>query len=117
MGDSAILTQVLEHLIRNAVEYCGTAQPRVHISSQLENREWVISVKDNGPGIDPAFHDRIFGVFKRLHGKGLPRCRTGTRILQEGHRVAWRANLDRIDTRGRCDVLLHPPPAIRYHSE
>jgi signal transduction histidine kinase len=29
-------------------------------------------VQDNGPGIDPAFHDRIFGVFKRLQGRERP---------------------------------------------
>ncbi len=72
MGDSEILTQVLKHLIGNALEYCGTAQPRVHISSQRKNLEWVFSVQDNGPGIDPAFRDRIFGMFKRLHGKEYP---------------------------------------------
>ncbi|MBZ5596348.1 MAG: hypothetical protein LAP39_29235 [Acidobacteriia bacterium] len=72
MGDSEILTKVLKHLIRNALEYCGTPHPRVHISSKRGNLEWVFSVQDNGPGIDPAFHDRIFGVFKRLHGKECP---------------------------------------------
>jgi light-regulated signal transduction histidine kinase (bacteriophytochrome) len=69
MGDSEILTKVLKHLIRNAVEYCGTAHPRVHISSRRDNLAWIFCVQDNGPGIDPAFHDRVFGVFKRLHGK------------------------------------------------
>ena len=72
MGDAAMLSKVLNHLLRNAVEYCGTAQARVHISCNRENRELVFSVKDNGPGIDPAFHDRIFGVFKRLHEKEYP---------------------------------------------
>jgi hypothetical protein len=61
-GDSEMLTKVLKHLIRNAVEYCGTPHPRVHISFKRENLECVFSVKDNGPGIDPAFHDRIFSV-------------------------------------------------------
>jgi light-regulated signal transduction histidine kinase (bacteriophytochrome) len=69
MGNSEMLTKVLKHLIRNAVEYCGIAYPRVHISSKRERLEWVFAVQDNGPGIDPAFHDRVFGVFKRLHGK------------------------------------------------
>jgi signal transduction histidine kinase len=32
----------------------------------------VFSVEDNGPGIDPAFQGRLFGVFKRLHGKEHP---------------------------------------------
>ena len=72
MGDAETLTKVLRHLIGNAVKYCGTRQPRVHISSKRRDGEWVFSVRDNGPGIDPAFHSRIFGVFKRLHGKESP---------------------------------------------
>ena len=68
-GDFEILTKVLHHLVRNAVEYCGTPPPRIHISSKREDLEWVFSVQDNGPGIDPAFQGRIFGVFKRLHGR------------------------------------------------
>jgi len=72
MGDAEILTKVLKHLIGNAVKYCDTPHPRVHISSKRENLEWVFSVQDNGPGIDPAFHERIFSVFKRLHGNEYP---------------------------------------------
>jgi light-regulated signal transduction histidine kinase (bacteriophytochrome) len=71
-GDFEILTKVLRHLIRNAIEYCVTPPPRVHISSKREDLEWVFSVQDNGPGIDPAFQGRIFEVFKRLHGKEYP---------------------------------------------
>ncbi len=71
-GDFAVLTKVLHHLIRNAIEYCDTPSPRVHISSKRQDLDWVVSVHDNGPGIDPAFQERIFGVFKRLHGKAYP---------------------------------------------
>jgi two-component system, chemotaxis family, sensor kinase Cph1 len=72
MGDFEILTKVLHHLIRNAIEYCGTPAPRVHVSSKRVDLDWVLSVEDNGPGIDPAFKSRIFGVFKRLHGREHP---------------------------------------------
>jgi len=71
-GDFETLARVLHHLIRNAIEYCATPSPRVHISSRRVDLEWVFSVEDNGPGIDPAFRTRIFGVFKRLHGKEYP---------------------------------------------
>jgi chemotaxis family two-component system sensor kinase Cph1 len=71
-GDFAILTRVLHHLIRNAIEYCDTPSPRVHISSRRQDLDWIVSVQDNGPGIDPAFQERIFGVFMRLHGKAYP---------------------------------------------
>lgn len=71
-GDFEILTKVLRHLIRNAIEYCGATSPLVHVSSSRLDLEWVLSVQDNGPGIEPAFQDRIFQPFKRLHGKELP---------------------------------------------
>jgi light-regulated signal transduction histidine kinase (bacteriophytochrome) len=71
-GDFGALIKVLHHLIRNAVEYCATPAPRIHISSRRIEPNWVISVQDNGPGIDPAFHERIFEAFKRLHGKEHP---------------------------------------------
>ena len=71
-GDFEMLTNVLRHLIGNAIEYCGAPPPRVHISCKRQGLEWVFSVQDNGPGIDPAFQVRIFGAFKRLHGKEYP---------------------------------------------
>jgi light-regulated signal transduction histidine kinase (bacteriophytochrome) len=71
-GDFETLAKVLHHLIRNAIQYCGTSSPRVHISARRADLDWVFSVADNGPGIDPAFQGRVFGVFKRLHGKEQP---------------------------------------------
>jgi light-regulated signal transduction histidine kinase (bacteriophytochrome) len=68
-GEFEMLAKVLQHLIRNAIEYGGT---RVHISCSRGDVDWIISVQDNGPGIEPAFQDRVFGAFKRLHGKEYP---------------------------------------------
>ena len=72
MGDFEVLTKVLHHLIRNAIEYCAAPAPRIHISSRRVALECVFSVQDNGPGIDPAFQGRLFAPFKRLHGKEYP---------------------------------------------
>jgi light-regulated signal transduction histidine kinase (bacteriophytochrome) len=72
MGDFEILTRVMHHLIRNAIAYCGAPSPRVHVSSTRVDRECVFSVRDNGPGIDPAFQCLLFTPFKRLHGKEYP---------------------------------------------
>jgi chemotaxis family two-component system sensor kinase Cph1 len=71
-GDSVILSKVLYRLIANAIEYCDSTGPRVHVSSDRANGGWVLSIKDNGPGIDPLFQERIFCAFKRLHGKEYP---------------------------------------------
>lgn len=87
MGDSTMLSKVLNHLLRNAVEYSGAAQPRVHVSCKRENRELVFSVKDNGPGIDPAFQKRVFGVFKRLHEKEYPGTGLGLAFCKKA--IEW----------------------------
>ena len=107
MGNFEMLAKVLQHLVVNAVKFCGASSPRVHISCRREDLEWVFSVQDNGPGIEPDFRERIFGVFKRLHGKRISRARVRARILQEGHRVAWRSHLGGIDTWRGGHFLLH----------
>src|ERR1035438_2552650 len=86
-GDFEILTKVLHHLLRNAIEYCGTPSPRVHISSRREDLAWLFSVEDNGLSIDPAFQERIFGVFKRLHGKEHPGNGLGLAFCKRA--IAW----------------------------
>lgn len=72
IGDFELLTKVLRHLIRNAIEYCDTPAPRIHISCAQAELEWIFSVQDNGPGIEPAFQGRLFVPFKRLHAKEYP---------------------------------------------
>ena len=66
--DMISLVQIFQNLVSNALKYRGAESPRIRISAAPEHREWVFSVADNGIGISPAYHDRIFGLFKRLHG-------------------------------------------------
>jgi light-regulated signal transduction histidine kinase (bacteriophytochrome) len=81
-GDESTLAQVFENLVGNAIKYRGSAAPRVRIDAQEQGSEWIFSVADDGIGIDKQYHEIIFGVFKRLHGReisgtgiGLPICR------------------------------------------
>ena len=71
-GDLELLTKVLHHLIRNAIEYGSATSPQVHVSSRRVDSGMEISVSDNGPGIEPALQGRVFGPFKRLHGREYP---------------------------------------------
>jgi PAS domain S-box-containing protein len=76
MGE-AHLQQILQNLIANALKYRNQSPPRVHISVPRQSADWCFSVKDNGVGIEAAYKEKIFGVFKRLHHD---RTREGTGI-------------------------------------
>jgi len=66
-GDRLRLRTVFQNLVENAVKFAGDrAAPRIDIDAVVRNDEVVCSVRDNGAGIDPAYRDAIFGLFKRL---------------------------------------------------
>ena len=68
-GDPGQLRQVLQNLIDNAIEYSGDEPPRVEVTARRDGDAWVLSVSDEGIGIDPADADRVFEVFQRLHSR------------------------------------------------
>jgi signal transduction histidine kinase len=69
-GDRLRLLEVFQNLIENAAKYMGDqTDPRIKIGQQGEDAERgqpILYVKDNGIGIAPEFHDRIFGLFNKL---------------------------------------------------
>ncbi|MCU4926750.1 ATP-binding protein [Halobacteria archaeon AArc-dxtr1] len=67
-GDPDQLRQVFQNLVDNAIEYSGDGRPLIHLTAQRRGTKWVISVRDDGIGIDAGDQDRIFEVFQRLHG-------------------------------------------------
>jgi PAS domain S-box-containing protein len=84
MADDVQLTQLLQNLVGNAIKYQRPGVPLVHISAARDTEGmWLISIQDNGLGIDPKFFERIFGMFQRLHkreefagtGMGLAICK------------------------------------------
>ena len=68
-GDGGQIRQVFQNLMSNAIEYSGDAPPRIHVSARREDAKWIVSVRDEGIGIDPGDADRIFDVFQRLHSR------------------------------------------------
>ena len=80
-GDPRQLRRVLQNLLGNAVKYHGVAPLRIEISALRDSREWVVTVRDNGLGVDPDEASRIFGMFSRANqqvdgvGIGLAVCR------------------------------------------
>ncbi len=82
-GDQVLLQQLLQNLIGNALKYAGELAPRVNISAHHARREWVVSVNDNGPGIAPEYHDKIFLPLKRLHGDEISGTAMGLAVCRK----------------------------------
>lgn len=65
------IEQVLQNLLSNALKFRGQTPPRVHIgyATRTENgtKFHLLSVEDDGPGIEPQYFERIFVMFQRLH--------------------------------------------------
>jgi signal transduction histidine kinase len=80
-GDPRQLRRVLQNLVANAVKFRGEAPPRVEVSALADREEWVVTVRDNGVGVEPEHAGRIFGMFSRVNGEtegagiGLSVCR------------------------------------------
>ncbi|OAN63188.1 hypothetical protein A6A05_06460 [Magnetospirillum moscoviense] len=94
LGAKTHLIHLFQNLIANALKYCSPERiPEVRLSFTIDGKVVTFSVADNGIGIDPVYHDRIFGIFQRLHGReeyegtgiGLAICR---RVVdQHGGRI------------------------------
>jgi light-regulated signal transduction histidine kinase (bacteriophytochrome) len=69
-ADRSQLGQVFQNLIANAIKFRGELPPRVEITAERVGSSWRFCVADNGIGVDPQFHDRIFVIFQRLHERG-----------------------------------------------
>jgi signal transduction histidine kinase len=83
MGDAVQLTRLFQNLLVNSIKYRNSDVPRIHIGSRENGEEHLISVKDNGIGIDPQYAEKVFGIFRVLQprdrssgsGMGLAICR------------------------------------------
>lgn len=69
LGDYALISQVYQNLISNAIKYSSRKEsPQIRVSSfQNEYDETVYYVRDNGAGFDMKYYHKLFGVFQRLH--------------------------------------------------
>lgn len=82
-ADRVQIERLFQNLIANSLKYRCEAPPRVEISAQRQAGNWLFAVKDNGIGIAPAYHEKIFILFQQLHplnaypgvGIGLAVCR------------------------------------------
>jgi len=68
-ADPEQLVRVFRNLLENSLKFRGPDPPRIHVSARRHDGEWVFTVADNGTGIDPKSHERVFVVFQRAHGR------------------------------------------------
>ena len=107
LADEVQMMQLLQNLVGNALKFHRNEPPIVHIAYRDHGNEHLFSVKDNGIGIDPAYKDKVFILFQRLH----PREKyEGTGIglaIAKDRRAPWRKDLVRVRGRKWDHVLYY----------
>lgn len=69
-ADRTQLVMIFQNLIDNAIKFHKASEPpRIYVSAEKKENEWIISVRDNGIGIEKQYFDRIFNIFQRLHSQ------------------------------------------------
>jgi signal transduction histidine kinase len=107
-GHAPSLTQCFSNLLQNALKFVPAGRtPRIVVSSERVGDRVRVSVEDNGIGIDPAHHERIFGIFERASSATVP----GTGI---GLAIAKKA-VERMD--GKIGVESSPGVGSRFWIE
>lgn len=69
MCDVRMLRILVTNLLNNGLVYNNAAVPTLDIRMATREKEHVLAIRDNGIGIEPQFQQRIFEMFKRLHGR------------------------------------------------
>ncbi len=127
-GDRPRLLEVLQNLLENAVRFMGDqAVPRLTVGERSRDGETVLFVRDNGIGIDPRYHEKIFGLFDRLDpgvegtGIGLALVKRivevhGGRVWVESAGVAGEGSTFCLTLPGRQEQALEAEPLTELRS-
>jgi signal transduction histidine kinase len=68
-GDPTLLVLLFRNLIGNAVKFRDTEPPLIEIEAQRDDAGWRFVFADNGIGIEPAYAEKVFVIFQRLHSR------------------------------------------------
>ena len=68
-ADHTQLVCLFQNLLGNSIKYRGPHLAQIHVSAEDAGEQWLFRVRDNGIGIEPQYHERIFVIFQRLHGR------------------------------------------------
>jgi PAS domain S-box-containing protein len=76
LGDPVQLSRLFQNLIVNSIKYRSALMPKIDIMAEPRDSDWLISIRDNGIGIEPQYAEKVFGIFRRLHPRA-ERCGNG----------------------------------------
>lgn len=65
--DKTRLAQVFSNLLGNAIKYNDKTEIHIDVNAEEQAEGWVFSIKDNGPGIEKQYHEKIFVIFQTLN--------------------------------------------------
>jgi signal transduction histidine kinase len=94
LGNQQHFGRLFQNLFANSLKFHGASPPKIRVEAKKNGRQVVVSVSDNGIGIDMQYAERLFGIFKRLHraeeypgaGIGLAICK---RIVEHHGGEIW----------------------------
>lgn len=81
--DESQFTELFQQMIGNALKFCRAEAPKIEITAEEGAEDYVFAVQDNGPGIDPKYHETVFAPFKRLCGREVPGTGLGLAICKK----------------------------------
>ena len=118
-GNESQLTLLFQNLIENAIKYNEEVLPQIQIKSEESDSEYIISVADNGIGIDQEYSEKIFEMFTRLHnqehyqgsGIGLAICQKIA--THHGGSIQLKSELNK----GSEFIISFPKQSISYQTE
>lgn len=94
IGNKPQMSRLLQNLVGNGLKYRSDEPPKIHVGVVSDSADHTFFVRDNGIGIEPKYHQQVFGIFKRLHnaseyegtGIGLAICQ---RIVESWDGKIW----------------------------
>jgi light-regulated signal transduction histidine kinase (bacteriophytochrome) len=108
-GNKTICEQVLSNLISNSLKFVKEGvTPSIEIWSETRAQAVRVFIRDNGIGIAPSHHDRVFEMFQRLHDdeKVFSGTGVGLAIVKKGmERMGGNVLVDPLITNGTCIIL------------
>ncbi len=112
--DPVCITQVFQNLLSNAIKYMDKEEGKIELSVTQDETQWTFSVADNGPGIGPQYHQKVFGIFQTLQARdtyestGIGLALVKKIVERSGGRI-WLASEEGQGSTFSFTVLRNPP--------